>query len=185
MHSSDDAADPAADASADRVADASVDWAGEAFSAVARLTIDYARGIDDRDWVLFRSVFADACAVDFSSWSGAPAATMASDLWVQAVRSITGAFDATQHLMTNLALRATGEPGEVIGVNEVQAQHWFDAPTMAGFDRPAEPACCTLGGTFTNRYIRTHEGWRIAACRFTLRWRMGDETLFALARQRR
>lgn len=156
-----------------------------AHSAITQLTVDYARGIDDRDWVMFRSVFADACAVDFSSWSGAPAATMASDLWVQAVRSITGAFDATQHLMTNLVLQTTAEPGEVLGVNEVQAQHWFDAPTMAGFDRPAEPACCTLGGKFTNRYIQTDDGWRIASCRFTLRWRMGDETLFALARQRR
>lgn len=160
--------------------------------------IDYAQGIDDRDWVMFRSVFADACDVDFSSWSGAPAATIASDLWVQAVRSVTGAFDATQHLITNLSI--DGVPNDldadvdnaedlgrhsVVGVNEVQAQHWFDARTMASFDRPAEPACCTLGGKFTNRYILTSDGWRIASCRFTLRWRMGDETLFALARHRR
>jgi SnoaL-like domain len=166
-------------------------------AAIARLTFDYARGIDDRDWTTFRSVFADACEVDFQSWSGAPPSVMASDVWVQAVRSVTGAFDATQHLMTNHRIvddhdhdhdddaAAIGVTGVVIGVNEVQVQHWFDADSMASFDRPAEPACCTLGGFFTNRYVRTDAGWRIAACRFTLRWRTGDETLFVLARHRR
>lgn len=183
MHSPDDSV--ANRAAAGSAADFAADSAADVLSAITRLTVDYARGIDDRDWALFRSVFADACAVDFSSWSGAPATTMASDLWVHAVRSITGAFDATQHLMTNLALHVTEGPHELIGVNEVQAQHWFDAKSMAGFDRPSEPACCTLGGKFTNRYVRTEWGWRIAACRFTLRWRTGDETLFALARQRR
>lgn len=157
-------------------------------AAIARLTFDYARGIDDRDWVVFRSVFADVCEVDFRSWSGAPSTAMASDVWVQAVRSVTGAFDATQHLMTNLRLDTAfddvGEARVIIGTNEVQAQHWFDGATMAGFDRPAEPAWCTLGGVFTNRYVHGEDGWRIAACRFTLRWRTGDETLFALARQR-
>ena len=152
-------------------------------AAIALLTFDYARGIDDRDWATFRSVFADSCEVDFHSWSGAPAAMMAADVWVQAVRSVTGAFDATQHLMTNLRVEPV-DHASAIGVNEVQAQHWFDGDTMASFDRPAEPAACTLGGVFTNRYVRSDEGWRIAACRFTLRWRTGDETLFALARQR-
>jgi SnoaL-like domain len=152
-------------------------------AAIARLTFDYARGIDDRDWVTFRSVFADTCEVDFRSWSGAPAATMASDVWVHAVRSVMGGFDATQHLMTNLRLEPVAS-GVVVGINEAQAQHWFEADTMTSFGRPAEPAWCTLGGTFTNQYADTGDGWRIAACRFTLRWRTGDDSLFALARQR-
>lgn len=159
----------------------------EIHAAIARLTFDYARGIDDRDWVTFRSVFADSCDVDFQSWSGAPAATMDSAVWVQAVRSVMGEFDATQHLMANHRITArVVDPTQVVtGVNEVLAHHWFDAETMASFDRPAEAASCTLGGVFTNQYVWTDDGWRIVACRFSLRWRMGDETLFALARQRR
>jgi hypothetical protein len=160
-------------------------------AAIARVGYDYAQGIDDRDWMLFRSVFDEECHVDFRSWSGAPAATMASAVWVQAVRSVTGAFDATQHLMTNLRLQDGSSDGlsddttdSIVGVNEVQAQHWFSADTMASFDRTAEPAMCTLGGVFTNRYVLTHGRWRIASCRFTLRWTTGDETLFTLARQR-
>jgi hypothetical protein len=173
-------------------------------AAIARLSYEYARSIDDRDWPAFRSVFTDVCDIDFRSWSGAPAASMPSDVWVQAVRSVTGAFDATQHLMTNLRLdQITGsaadvrddgtadgagtdadEPATVLGVNEVQAQHWFSGDSMASFGRQAEPAWCTLGGFFTNRYVLVDGAWRIAACRFTLRWCTGDESLFALARQR-
>ena len=142
------------------------DDARQLWSAIDRLVVDYARGIDDRDWVTFRTVFADVCEVDFRSWSGAAPATMDSDLWVQATRSVLGGFDATQHLMTNLRIgtverSAAGVP-TVLATNEVQAQHWFDGDTMAGFDRPAEPAWCTLGGMFTNRYeaMPLDEGWR-------------------------
>ena len=72
----------------------------------------------------------------------------------------------------------------VIGTNEVQAQHWFCADSMALFGRAAEPAWCLLGGHYTNRYVRGAAGWRIAACRLTVRWRTGDETIFAFARRR-
>lgn len=160
---------------------------GDVHSAISRVTFEYARAIDDRDWDALRNAFTATCDIDFRSWSGAPAATMASDVWVQAVRSVTGAFDATQHLMTNLRLDDTddeADPAGVVGVNEVQAQHWFSGESMAGFGRPPDPAWCTLGGYFTNRYVLLDERWRIASCRFTLRWRTGDESLFALARQR-
>lgn len=161
--------------------------------SIDRLVVDYARGIDDRDWQLFRTVFAATCDVDFRSWSGAAPATMDADLWVQAMRSVLGGFDATQHLVTNLRVGeldwTPAGLATVVATHEVQAQHWFDGDTMAGFDRPNEPAWCTLGGQFTNRYAAVPEGdgwrWTIAACRFGLRWRIGDESLFDLARRRR
>jgi hypothetical protein len=165
-------------------------------AAISRVIFDYAHAIDDRDWTALRAVFTDTCEVDFRSWSGAPAATMASDVWVQALRSVTGAFDATQHLMTNVRVDGPGADDDaedddehehetwVTSTNEVHAQHWFSADSMAGFGRDAEPAHCTLGGSFTNRYVLVDETWRITSCRFSLRWRTGDESLFALARQR-
>ena len=118
---------------------------------------------------------------------------MASDVWVQAVRSVMGGFDATQHLMTNHRIRtftpvSTDDVFQsapvVVGTNEVVAHHWFDGESMSSFDRPPEAASCILGGIFTNQYRWTDAGWRIVACRYSLRWRTGDETLFALARQR-
>jgi hypothetical protein len=153
---------------------------------VIELSLAYAAGIDHRDWQLYRSIFTDVCEYDFSSWSGRAPASMPADDWVLAVRTVNGNFDATQHLMSNHRLRRVdgADVPTIEGINELQAQHWFDAESMASFGRPAEPAWCLLGGHYTNRYVRTDEGWRIAACRLTVRWRTGDESIFAFARQR-
>lgn len=151
--------------------------------AVIDLSLGYAAGIDHRDWVLYRSIFTDVCEYDFSSWSGRPPAAMPAEQWVEAVRSVNGNFDATQHIMTNHRLEHL-DPDTIVGVNELQAQHWFSAASMAEFGRPAEAAWCLLGGHYTNRYVRDADGWRIASCRLTVRWRTGDESIFAFARQR-
>jgi hypothetical protein len=160
--------------------------------AIVQLSYAYAAGIDHRDWALYRSIFTDSCEFDFSSWSGRPAAVLAADDWVAAVRSTNGSFDATQHLMSNHRIHLVDDH-TAVGVNELQAQHFFTGETMAAFGRPAESVWCLLGGHYTNRYVRTglHEptsdvwqGWRIAACRLTVRWRTGDESVFPLARSR-
>jgi hypothetical protein len=157
-------------------------FAGDTASIV-QVSYRYAAGIDHRDWDLYRSVFTDECEIDFSSWSGTPGAVMRADDWVAAVRSINGSFDATQHVMTNHIVDFI-DHDTAVGTNEVQAQHWFSAATMAGFGRAAEARWCLLGGHYTNRYVRDAGGWRISSCRLTVRWRMGDESIFALARHR-
>ena len=43
----------------------------------------YALGIDTRDWPLHRSISTDEIEVDFSSYSGRPAARMSADGWVE------------------------------------------------------------------------------------------------------
>lgn len=151
--------------------------------AVIDLSLAYAAGIDHRDWTLYRSIFTDVCEFDFSSWSGRPPAGMPADDWVEAVRSVNGNFDATQHIMTNHRLDRVDDR-TIVGINELQAQHWFSAESMLVFGRAEEPAWCLLGGHYTNRYVHTDAGWRIASCRLTVRWRTGDESIFAFARQR-
>ena len=42
-----------------------------------------ALGIDTRDWPLHRSISTDEIEVDFSSYSGRPAARMSADGWVE------------------------------------------------------------------------------------------------------
>ncbi len=171
---------PSNEFSAD-AADAALDATDR--QALVDLSLAYAAGIDLRDWVLYRSIFTDVCHYDFSSWSGRPAAEMPADLWVDAVRSVNGSFDATQHLMANHRFTRLDDQ-TVEGINELQAQHWFSADTMASFGRAPDVAWCLLGGHYTNRYVRTADGWRIGACRLTVRWRTGDESIFALARAR-
>jgi hypothetical protein len=150
---------------------------------IVEVSLNYAAGIDHRDWARYRDCFADPCRFDFSSWSGRPAAVMPADEWVAAVRSVNGSFDATQHLMTNHDIRFDGDD-TAVGVNELQAQHWFSPESMVSFGRPAESAWCLLGGHYTNRYERLEDGWRISECRLTVRWHIGDRSIFELARRR-
>ncbi len=163
------------------IGDPTISWSER--QAIVDLSSGYAAGIDHRDWGLFRSIFTDVCEFDFSSWSGRPAAAMAADDWVQAVRAVNGNFDATQHLMSNHRMQRVDDD-TIIAVNEMQAQHWFAGDSMASFGRAAESAWCLLGGHYTNRCTRVGGDWRIMSCQLTVRWRTGDETIFALARQR-
>ena len=85
----------------------------------------YAYGIDDRDWDLYRSIFADEVAIDFTSYRpGRPAATMSADVWVGAVRSQMTGLAATHHAMTNPVLSIDGDRATCLMY--IQADHALD-----------------------------------------------------------
>lgn len=147
---------------------------------VADVIYRYASGIDDRNWEAYRSCFAPTCWFDFSSFMGTPAAEMSADDWVSRVRSVNGKFDATQHQMTNLSIALDGDDAAVVRV-ELRAQHWFAPDTMASFGRPDEVNWCELGGHYDGTLRLDGEAWRIAHWRLTVRWRLGNMGVFALA----
>jgi hypothetical protein len=152
---------------------------------IAEVAVRYASGIDRRDWALYRSCFTDPCEFDFSSWSGRPAGALAADAWVDAVRRTNGSFDATQHLLGNLVLCFDPHDADRASYEiELQAQHFFLSDTLAarGWDRDTVN-WCLLGGHYSNQVVRTTSGWRIARCKLTVRWRTGNEAIFALARK--
>ena len=152
-------------------------------AAILAVSISYAAGIDRRDWDRYRECFTDPCEFDFSSFSGSPATSMSNQAWADNVRSLNGNFDATQHIMTNHDIGFDG-PDSATGVNELQAQHYFTADSMAAFGEPAEAAWCLLGGHYTNRYVRDGGVWRITRCQLDVRWRSGDDRVFGFARSR-
>ena len=152
-------------------------------SGVAEVVYAYASGIDDREWDRYRTCFADRCWFDFSSFSGRPGAEMAADEWVARVRSLNGSFDATQHQMTTLVTRPGPDANAVVRV-ELRAQHWFSPDSMAAFGRPDEVNWCELGGHYDGVLAHDGDRWRIARWRLTVRWRLGDMAVFALAAAR-
>jgi hypothetical protein len=150
--------------------------------AVVDLVVQYATGVDRRDWAVYEACFTDPCEIDFSSWSGRPAATMPAGEWVRKVRSTNGNFDATQHLSTNHVVTFDSADTATC-VSYLQAQHWFSAERLRDLGHDAdEPRWCTLGGYYTNSVVRTDAGWRIARCRLTVSWVTGDPSVFDIAR---
>ena len=151
--------------------------------AIVDISIRYATGVDRRDWTLYASCFTDPCEFDFTSFGPRPVSTIGAHEWADNVRGVNGSFDATQHLMSNHVITFTSDDA-AIGINELIAQHWFTPETMEALGHPGEVSWCTLGGHYTNRYVRTLDGWKIARCELTVRWRTGNFGVFAVARAR-
>ena len=138
-------------------------------AAISDTKLNYATGIDRRDWALYRSIFTDAIEIDFSTWSGMKT-MMPADEWVASVRDTLACFDATQHTMSNHVITLHGDHAEIVA--HMSAQHSFEGEIQ------------TLSGFYTDRLVRPGAGWKICACRLVITMEQGDRALFARARAR-
>lgn len=140
----------------------------------ARITdhvLGYATGIDRHDWGLYRSIFTDQLTVDFSSWSGEPAATMSADDWVAGVRATLEPFDATQHVLTNFVIDIDGS--EASCTCYMAAHHHL----VTGELREMH----SIGGYYVHQLRRNGDGWLIHHTQLNVTWEMGDRALFQQA----
>ena len=131
--------------------------------------LNYATGIDRRDWDLYRSIFADEVEIDFSTWSGTRS-VMQADEWVASVRNTLACFDATQHNLTNHVITLDGDSATAVA--HMVALHQFEGELQQ------------LGGFYTDRLVRVGNGWKIVACCLVITWEQGDRGLFARAQAR-
>lgn len=143
-------------------------------SAVAETVYRYATGVDRRDWVLYRSPFADTVNVDFSSFDPhlAPRVVRADD-WVAGIVPLFTGLAATQHTMTNP--RAVVDGDEATITMDVQAHHVHD---------PDDPASWyTVGGHYDDTLVRIDGRWLLTGVRLTVTWSAGDPAIMELARE--
>jgi len=141
---------------------------------ISDVALRYATAVDTRDWALYRSVFTDPLTVDFSSWSGEPEATMPVNQWVEKVRNTLAGFDATQHLSSNHVITISGDSATC--VSYMIARHYLL--------EEGEGHMHSIGGHYTNRFLRTEDGWKITRCALQVTWEMGDRGLFEIAAKR-
>jgi hypothetical protein len=151
--------------------------------SIIEVSYRYAMGIDHRDWDLYTDCFTDPCEFDFSSFSGRPPMALPAKVWSDNVRSLNGNFDATAHQMTNHKVTQFSSTTAQC-ITELRAQHWFSPATMTVLGHEGEVNWCELGGHYTNQLRRDADAWRISVCRLTVRWRLGNESIFDLARNR-
>ncbi len=136
--------------------------------------LNYATGIDQHQWDLYRSIFADEIMLDFSSWSGDPASTMPADDWVAAVRATLEPFDATQHVLTNFAINLDGDSAACTCY--MAAHHHL----VVDGDRQMH----SIGGYYIHGLQRAGDGWLIHKTQLNVTWEMSDRGLFELAAKR-
>lgn len=136
--------------------------------------LKYAWGIDSRDWVLYRSIFADEVYIDFSSFNGVAGATMPADQWVSNLKLMLPGFDATQHVLSNFMIDIEGELATAIVY--MKAEHFL---VNSGGDNTH-----TVGGYYTHKLKQTEDGWRIYSTTLTAKWTRGNRQVYKLAVKR-
>jgi hypothetical protein len=145
--------------------------------AVAETVYRYAVGIDTRDFGLYRSIFDERVAIDFTSYSGGDTATVDADEWVGRVRPLFMGLAATQHSMTNPMVRVDGDRADCRMY--MQAHHVLD-PDRAD-------SWFTIGGFYDDTMRRAADapaGWLLTGVTLTVLWRMGDPSIMATAAAR-
>jgi hypothetical protein len=140
---------------------------------VAETVYRYATGVDRRDWAMYRSLFAETVAIDFSSFSPALAPrTMPADEWVAGMIPLFTGLAATQHSMTNPLATIDGDAAAI--TMYVRAHHVFE-PTDA-------TSWYTIGGYYDDTLMRVGGRWVLTGVRLTVDWRAGDPTIMERAR---
>jgi hypothetical protein len=144
--------------------------------AVAECMYRYATGVDTRDWLMYRSLFADEVEVDFSSFApGLAPRTMAADHWVAGLKPLFGGLAATQHMMSNPLVELDGDRAQI--TMYVRAHHVLD---------PDDPeSYYTIGGYYRNGLVREHGHWKLVRVHLIVTWRRGDPAIMDAARSRR
>jgi hypothetical protein len=149
----------------------------EASLAVVETIYRYAVGIDTRDFDLYGSIFADEVDIDFSSYSGRPAARMTREAWVGMVRPLFLGLAATQHSMTNPLPVVDGDTATCRMY--IYAHHVLDAQDPSSW--------FTIGGYYDDtlqRDDRAPAGWLLTGVTLTELWRQGDASIMVTARER-
>jgi len=119
--------------------------------AIADLLVRYADMVDRRDWPKMDSIFALEATIDFRP-SGGPNGPFRGMLaWLdRALDSWPNAL----HMITNVAIELDGD--------RATARCYYHLP-IGREEQQGAQVTVTSSGRFTDRLIRTADGWRIVA----------------------
>ena len=122
--------------------------------AAEDLLTRYATAVDRRDWEQYRSIFTTDAEIDYTS-AGGIAGTV--DEIVEFLSTSLEMFEMTQHLVSNIDLKVTGDSATVTAM--------FNNPMRL----PGGDTWFT-GGWYHHDLVRTADGWRSRKLREESAW---------------
>jgi hypothetical protein len=128
---------------------------------IHELLARYARGVDTKDWDLYRSVFTDDAHIDYSS-AGAAAGTRD-----EVTAFLEAAFEAipwAQHYITNVEIDLDGDTAHVLAM-------FFNPMQLPGMNQPS-----SCGGFYHHDLVRTPDGWKSRRLVEESRWFINPTT---------
>lgn len=112
---------------------------------IHELLARYARGVDDKDWELYRSVFTEDAYIDYSS---AGAAAGLRDEVVAWLAEGFATIPWSQHYVTNVEIDLDGDTARVRAA-------FYNPMQLPGMDQPS-----FCGGFYHHDMVRTPQGWK-------------------------
>ncbi|WP_436789105.1 nuclear transport factor 2 family protein [Yinghuangia sp. YIM S10712] len=112
---------------------------------IAELLARYARGVDRKEWELWRSVFTPDAQLDYSSVTGIVGSR---DEVIKILEQALGTTPMTQHFISNIEVEVDGD--------RAKATAMFYNPML--LPNMTEQSYC--GGYYRHDLVRTPDGWR-------------------------
>ena len=128
--------------------------------AVMEVIVQFARAEDRRDMALLKACLTPDARLDYGP--ATPAPLEGRDVIAATIGEMLAPFSATQHFVTNFAVRVNGD--ESSSISYVMAHHVFRA----------DGRLLVIGGEQEDQLLRTAGGWRIHRRRFTHLWSSGE-----------
>ncbi len=132
---------------------------------IIELRSRYGRALDERDWNLMRTVFAEDATADFAL--GTPFEGI-EDI-VRGCRSQMDSLDHTQHFMGNHEVELDGD--------RARGRHKLIGSAFLHTNIGAPTA--TLYGDYVDEYVRTDQGWRISRRTLSIAWGEGNVAILS------
>jgi ketosteroid isomerase-like protein len=129
--------------------------------ALQDVMLDYAAGVDERDFARYRNCFSDD--VEVVGFTREP--IRGADAWMTFVAKALEGYAATQHLLGLQHARI--ETDRAHARTDVQAQHFLKSPPGA---------MMTIWATYETDFVRSGDRWLIARHRFVPRGRFQTST---------
>ncbi|MDJ0740511.1 MAG: nuclear transport factor 2 family protein [Gammaproteobacteria bacterium] len=131
--------------------------------AVLRIPTEIETAVDAKDWGRARSHFADEVAVDFSSLSGQPPATIPSDDLIGGWAANLGPAKQSHHQRGHGLVQIDGDYATVYS----QGYAWNK---MEGNGNPL----WEVWGNYTHTLVRTADGWKVTGFTFEMTHERGN-----------
>jgi ketosteroid isomerase-like protein len=129
------------------------------------IVLRYATALDSRDWALLRSCFVQDAVAEYEGLGRVDGYAAIEELCRGALTPLT----RSQHLIGNIMPAVDGE--EATCTSYLQAQHVRSA-TPGGDNY-------IIAGRYTDRLVRTPDGWRIAERSLETWWTDGNQAVVA------
>ena len=124
----------------------------------------FGRGLDQKDWPLYRSCFCTTLTLDFSRMTGEPAQVVDADLFVDFAR-LRQRSHLAFHQYANFQVSIDGDRASC--VLSMVARHRV---AQSGNGDPLN----TFIGWYDNEFVRGADGWKISVLRTPLQWVEGN-----------